>query len=162
MYEFMFEQHYGVKGSDGGDGGDGSKDQVSAPTHVKSTDSMMLSSMSSPVLHPKYALSPPPKALPSVQQPHPTIRLLPPKIFLPSTHSPQQQPAAAPLHRDNGIVCDKIVRNLHASDPTIQLFVPAGCFVMLHAVRGLGRLVVDCIDPSDHVYKLRNAVVYDR
>jgi hypothetical protein len=60
-----------------------------------------------------------------------------------------------------GVVTDKIVRTLTKLDPKIQLFVPTGCFVMLHAVRGIGRLVVDCIDPSNHTYTLNNAVVYD-
>ena len=29
------------------------------------------------------------------------------------------------------------------------------------SLQGLGRVVIDCIDPSNHVYRLRDAVVYD-
>ena len=48
---------------------------------------------------------------------------------------------SSPNAADSGGVTDKIVRTLTVLDSRIQLFVPTGCFVMLHAVRGIGRLL---------------------
>ena len=42
---------------------------------------------------------------------------------------------SSPNAADSGGVTDKIVRTLTVLDSRIQLFVPTGCFVMLHAVR---------------------------